>query len=242
MKVDLDKQVCGWEQNPIKKTQIAVDLQQETIEESQDGDKTINQIAFHPTINRSVEEINSSPKDKEIEMCEKKDEILKKGQLDLLKSDLSCSICSEVFIKPVRLPCMHTFCKTCILQWEKNKKDCPFCRSKYKKAALEDTILASCIKQLIGSSYTDDEKKQRNELVKSRTDLEKELLPPTFEIAQRNGLTGMNSGSQDREQRNIDFSYSEQHERNILELLTISRELRNQVNTTLEILSMRIPD
>jgi hypothetical protein len=69
----------------------------------------------------------------------------------------------------------------------------------------DDTHLASYIEKLIGSTYTDDENKQRDELVKSHTDLEKQLQPPAFEIAQINRLSGINPGSQDRERRNIDL-------------------------------------
>ena len=135
----------------------------------------------------------------------KMSDILIKTHLDLLNLYMSCSICGEVFVKPVKLPCMHTFCKTCILQWERNQKDCPYCRAKYEKVPCDDTHLASYIEKLIGSTYTDDENKQRDELVKSHTDLEKQLQPPAFEIAQINRLSGINPGSQDRERRNIDL-------------------------------------
>ena len=151
-------------------------------------------------------EENSWSKEKERVMSRKKLDILKKGQLAMLKSYLSCSICSEVFIKPVKLPCTHVFCKTCILQWERNQMDCPICRVKYKTLSPEDTHIAGCIKKLIGFSYTDDEKKQRDELVKSRADIEKQFLSPKFESTQTHGLSGINSGRQDQEQVNIDFS------------------------------------
>jgi hypothetical protein len=106
----------------------------------------------------------------------------KETQLDLLNSDLSCSICTEVFVKPVKLPCLHTFCKTCILEWDtsilewgQNRKNCPYCGTRYVKVFGEDALLGGIIEKLMGSTYTYNEKKRRDELTKSHTDLEKQI-------------------------------------------------------------------
>jgi len=133
------------------------------------------------------------PEDKGVEANLKEPEIIKRVLLKNFESHLSCSICSEVFIKPVKLPCMHTFCKTCIFQWERNKKDCPICRAKYKAVSLEDTPLLNCIEELIGSTYTNDEKKERDELVKSRADLERKLLSSKFKNTQIHGFSSLRS-------------------------------------------------
>eukprot|EP01013_Petalomonas_cantuscygni_P036715 TRINITY_DN67412_c0_g1_i1.p1 TRINITY_DN67412_c0_g1~~TRINITY_DN67412_c0_g1_i1.p1 ORF type:complete len:1251 (+),score=146.17 TRINITY_DN67412_c0_g1_i1:267-4019(+) len=43
--------------------------------------------------------------------------------------DATCSICSRVFIEPVRLPCSHIFDRQCILNWQQMKSSCPLCRA-----------------------------------------------------------------------------------------------------------------
>ncbi|GLV37984.1 uncharacterized protein CBL_12290 [Carabus blaptoides fortunei] len=46
----------------------------------------------------------------------------------LMESELQCSICNEIFVKATTLNCNHTFCKTCIARWRKQKNSCPICR------------------------------------------------------------------------------------------------------------------
>ena len=94
-----------------------------------------------------------------------------KKLLDLLDSELSCSICYEVFVEPVRLPCLHAFCKGCILQMEEIKRKCPLCRATYKLRG-KDTLLAGCIQKIIESAYNENEMNKRDELVAARKDLE----------------------------------------------------------------------
>ncbi|XP_065584601.1 E3 ubiquitin-protein ligase rnf8-like, partial [Artemia franciscana] len=72
-------------------------------------------------------------------------EAFQKKQLDLLETDYSCSICLEVYVKPVRMPCQHIFCKTCIIQWDREHLGCPFCRT---ERLHKDTLLKSCIDNL----------------------------------------------------------------------------------------------
>ncbi|XP_073703665.1 zinc-binding protein A33-like [Garra rufa] len=49
--------------------------------------------------------------------------------------DLSCPVCSEIFIGPVFLSCSHSVCKECLQKfWEtRNTQDCPICRRKSSK-------------------------------------------------------------------------------------------------------------
>ena len=44
--------------------------------------------------------------------------------------DNECSICTEEFITPVALPCMHLYCRNCITEWlsRRNRNTCPICR------------------------------------------------------------------------------------------------------------------
>ncbi|CAD8095783.1 unnamed protein product [Paramecium sonneborni] len=41
---------------------------------------------------------------------------------------LFCTICRDVFYKPLRVSCGHTFCGSCILNWLQYKRTCPECR------------------------------------------------------------------------------------------------------------------
>ncbi|XP_022165476.1 E3 ubiquitin-protein ligase RNF8-like [Myzus persicae] len=45
----------------------------------------------------------------------------------LADKDYQCSICHEIFIKPVLLSCTHMFCKWCIDNWSKKNNCCPIC-------------------------------------------------------------------------------------------------------------------
>ena len=52
---------------------------------------------------------------------------------EIINNHLVCIICSEVFHKPVRIECGHTFCKKCIIDWSykrSSNKQCPHCRNK----------------------------------------------------------------------------------------------------------------
>ncbi|XP_067431984.1 nuclear factor 7, ovary-like [Thunnus thynnus] len=53
----------------------------------------------------------------------------------LLKSYLSCHLCSETFRDPVSLTCNHSFCSSCLQKfWEQaENRNCPICKRKYSK-------------------------------------------------------------------------------------------------------------
>ncbi|XP_066301765.1 tripartite motif-containing protein 2-like [Branchiostoma lanceolatum] len=42
---------------------------------------------------------------------------------------LTCPVCNKLFCEPKILPCLHTFCKSCLEKWVKQKVSCPFCRT-----------------------------------------------------------------------------------------------------------------
>ena len=99
----------------------------------------------------------------------------KKKMLDLLDSELSCCICYEVFVEPVRLPCLHAFCEACVLQNEENQTKCPLCRATYT-VGRKDTLLAGCIQNIIESAYNPNEMTKRDELVAARKDLKSLMM------------------------------------------------------------------
>jgi len=135
-----------------------------------------NQRGAHHNNSSSFEVNMARYKDEDGETIQKILKILRKKPIPFLNSELSCSICSEVFVKPVRLQCLHTFCQTCILQHLRNQRDCPLCGVKYKSTYRLDTLLLRCIENLIESAYTQTEKNKRDKLVASRENLEKKLL------------------------------------------------------------------
>lgn len=57
----------------------------------------------------------------------------------LSEDQFTCSICLEVFNKPVTTPCGHSFCQTCISSyWDGNKRSakmyqCPLCKESFLK-------------------------------------------------------------------------------------------------------------
>ena len=59
---------------------------------------------------------------------------------------LYCSICMEVFLKPLRAPCGHSYCTVCIEQWLKNHKTCPEDRKPLRRNQMHfDFILENII-------------------------------------------------------------------------------------------------
>ena len=59
---------------------------------------------------------------------------------------LYCSICMEVFVKPLRAPCGHSYCTVCIEQWLRNTKTCPEDRKPLQRKQMHfDFILENII-------------------------------------------------------------------------------------------------
>lgn len=48
--------------------------------------------------------------------------------------NLKCSVCLDIFDKPVRIPCKHVFCQNCIdMQINVVEPKCPMCRAVFNK-------------------------------------------------------------------------------------------------------------
>jgi len=66
--------------------------------------------------------------------------------LSSISKYLICIICQEVFFSPLRLTCGHTFCESCIKNWEKTSKGkCPICRKNYVKKYSSIDLIANNI-------------------------------------------------------------------------------------------------
>eukprot|EP00755_Sulcionema_specki_P014999 Sspe_Gene.58207::Locus_31929_Transcript_1_1_Confidence_1.000_Length_1403::g.58207::m.58207 len=51
--------------------------------------------------------------------------------LEAIKAELKCKICTFMYSEPVALTCGHAFCKRCALQTLENGGKCPLCRMKF---------------------------------------------------------------------------------------------------------------
>lgn len=61
--------------------------------------------------------------------------------LSNVSKHLYCSICSDIFTEPVRLPCGHTFCQECITLWAKKHLECPICRVAFKEKQFQRDLV-----------------------------------------------------------------------------------------------------
>lgn len=85
---------------------------------------------------------------------------------DIMDEQLTCSICSELFVSATTLNCMHTFCHHCINAWCKKRRDCPVCRkpvTSMNRSLVLDNFIESMIENL-----TAEQQKKRKELLKER--------------------------------------------------------------------------
>ena len=75
--------------------------------------------------------------------------------------DIKCAVCLEVYKDPHLLPCLHSFCKTCLVRLSAsylcNKIKCPTCRKEHSLSLsgvddlLPNTYLASKVEEVGGS-------------------------------------------------------------------------------------------
>ncbi|XP_049867959.1 E3 ubiquitin-protein ligase RNF8-like isoform X2 [Pectinophora gossypiella] len=106
---------------------------------------------------------------------------------ELMENELQCSICAELFIKATTLNCSHTFCIYCITMWKKKKKDCPICRAPITSEC-KSLVLDSFIEKMV-QNLTEDTKKKREELLKSREEEVAAMTRPTQTYSGRKRTT-----------------------------------------------------
>ncbi|XP_006624252.1 E3 ubiquitin-protein ligase RNF8-like isoform X1 [Apis dorsata] len=85
-----------------------------------------------------------------VSKIDEKESVLNKIN-DIMDEQLTCTICSELFVKATTLNCMHTFCQHCINVWNKKRKECPICRasvSSMNRSIVLDNFIESMLKNL----------------------------------------------------------------------------------------------
>lgn len=90
---------------------------------------------------------------------------------DIMDEQLTCSVCSELFVKATTLSCMHTFCQHCINVWNKKRKECPVCRARVvsmNRSIVLDNFIESMLENLPTKF-----KEKRKEIVEERKAMEK---------------------------------------------------------------------
>ena len=71
--------------------------------------------------------------------------------LELMRGQLSCPLCLDVFDDPASLPCAHTFCRECILhafERKDGKHECPICRQPCRKKSIQPAATTRAIVDL----------------------------------------------------------------------------------------------
>ncbi|GFO10220.1 E3 ubiquitin-protein ligase rnf8 [Plakobranchus ocellatus] len=115
--------------------------------------KELEQKVLESQLNETKEESATA----KMQALKARDDVLS-NFVDLMEMELQCTICNELFIKATSLNCAHVFCKLCISQWMKVKKECPNCR----------TAITSQVQALALDSYIDRMVEQLNDELKQR--------------------------------------------------------------------------
>ncbi|XP_033336925.2 uncharacterized protein LOC117226569 isoform X1 [Megalopta genalis] len=96
---------------------------------------------------------------------EQKESVINKVS-NIMDEQLTCSVCSELFVKATTLNCMHTFCHHCIVTWNKKKRECPVCRAPVTSMN-RSIVLDNFIESMLESLPT-ELKERRKEVIEER--------------------------------------------------------------------------
>lgn len=97
-----------------------------------------------------------------------------------LQEELTCSICSELFMDAVTLNCSHSFCDFCIIKWMKEQSTCPICR-KPIDSRNSSLVLDRCVDKTL-EHLPQESREHRRMLAKVREN-QKDIVPPVLDPA-----------------------------------------------------------
>ncbi|XP_030754364.1 E3 ubiquitin-protein ligase RNF8-like isoform X2 [Sitophilus oryzae] len=110
-----------------------------------------------------------------------------------MEDELTCTICTSLFIKAVTLGCSHSFCQYCIDMWKKKKMECPICRKKITSSN-RTLVLDNVIEKMLENA-PEDMKEYRKTALEERQKLEepKKNVQKKGPVARRGGRQNSNS-------------------------------------------------
>ncbi|EEQ34376.1 RING finger domain-containing protein [Microsporum canis CBS 113480] len=79
--------------------------------------------------------------------------------IDDLRNHIYCGVCIKPLYEPYTLPCGHTFCYSCLVQWftsQGQSKTCPDCRSPVKSIPAPAYLVRNIVHMFIGRSELTD--------------------------------------------------------------------------------------
>ncbi|KAF7287640.1 uncharacterized protein LOC143192870 isoform X2 [Rhynchophorus ferrugineus] len=99
---------------------------------------------------------------------------IKQNQFEEMEDELLCTICANLFIKPITLACSHSFCQYCIDTWKQKKSECPICRKKITSSA-RTLVLDNIIEKMLENASQElrDQRKMMQQERKNLEDKEK---------------------------------------------------------------------
>lgn len=140
-----------------------IDIQNCIIVEISDTNKLNlnNQLPILETIDLTsdVESTSSS-----LKSCQ--DEAVIDKVNNIMDEQLTCSICSELFVRAMTLNCTHTFCRHCIDMWIKRRKECPNCRASIVSMT-RSLVVDNFIEKML-ESLTPEQMQKRKQLIEER--------------------------------------------------------------------------
>ncbi|XP_067009474.2 E3 ubiquitin-protein ligase RNF8 isoform X2 [Anabrus simplex] len=116
-------------------------------------------------LEKELEETNKAKEDASASCLKTKQDVLDKFG-NLVEMELQCSICSELFVTATTLNCTHTFCRYCITEWKKKKKDCPICRTRISSET-RSIVLDNFIDKMV-ANLSEELKHHRQAVVEER--------------------------------------------------------------------------
>ncbi|KAL9642583.1 hypothetical protein ABK040_011148 [Willaertia magna] len=75
---------------------------------------------------------------------------------NLIRNEMKCGICLNIYMEPVTLQCGHTFCKKCLYDWLIKNQSCPYCRGKPLKGSFQNKCLDHLLQLELKQLYKDE--------------------------------------------------------------------------------------